>query len=308
MALKSTNLQVAFTDTMTTHDSSYDFNFMHGKQVLDRMVSVVFSKINGYLTGKGFTRVDANTLKILPIDGQQAVLLCESYQLPDINQYLNVSMNLGTHSMYYATNNKLNFYINFIITDTLIQSAINGTTPSVYQQIYCEFPFTQNSSSEYDEQGNWKSTTDIITMNGNIIMRELTNDNILLFKGMPSQSNDLDRAMGIGKIGDDTFLTYAHSDNDQSYGSIKFIKNDLIYYTQSFMILNSGTPTTDGYITTAPIYLSPNDYSQTAQIIQELKLENALQTPYKGMCVHGGIYIIDDVEYLALHNNLLIQI
>lgn len=307
MALKSENLQVSFTDSMITHDSSYEISFMHGKQVLDRMVAVVFSKINEYLTSKGFTRVDTNTLKILPIDGQQDVLLCESYQLPSINQYLNVSMNLSTHSMYYASD-YLGFSVNIIITDTLIQSAINGTTPNVDQQIQCEFPFTRNSSSEYDSEGNWKSTTSVINMNGNIIMRELTNDNILLFKGMKSQSNDLDTAMGIAEIGDDTLLAYVHSYDGQSYGSIKFIKNDLVYYTQSWMIYNSGTPTTDGYITTAPIYLSLNDYLPTAQMIQELKLENALQTPYNGMCVHGSVYIIDDVEYLALHNNLLIKI
>lgn len=307
MALKSENLQVAFTDSMTTHDSSYEIGFMHGKEALDIMVASVFSKMNEYLSSKGFTRVDANTIKLFPIDGQQYVLLCESYQLPNINQYLNVSMTLSTHSMYYASN-YVGFNIDIIITDTLIQSAINGTTPNVDQQIHCEFPFTRNSSSEYDTEGNWKSTTDVITMNGNIIMRELTNDNILLFKGMQSQSNDLDKAIGFAKFGDDTYLAYVPSrDGGYNHGYIKFVKDDLVYYSQSYTIYNNGGTDTDGYIMTAPIFLTLAA-SQSSAVIKDLKLENALQTNYNGMCVYGAVYIIDDVEYLALHNNLLLRI
>ena len=306
MALKSTNLQVAFTDSMTTHDSSYEIGFMHGKQVLDRMVAVVFAKMNEYLSSKGFTRVDSNTFKLFPIDGQQSVLLCESYQYPGISQYLCVSMNLSTHSMYYASN-YLNFNMDIGITDTLIQSAINGSSIAE-QQIYCEFPFTQNSSSEYDTEGNWKSTTSVIKMNGNIIIRELTNDSIFLFRGMKSQSNDLDTALGFAKFGNDIFLAYVPA-RDYSYrhGHIRFTSNDLIYYSQSYTIYNNGGTDTDGYIMTAPIYLTLTA-TQSAAVIKDLKLENALQTNYNGMCVYGAVYIIDDVEYLALHNNLLLRI
>ena len=136
-------------------------------------------------------------------------------------------------------------------------------------------------------------------------MVNLYNDNISLYR-MSNSSAKSNLISSIGKciINDNDYIVYSY--NNMSSHWILWDNNGVKLYTASKIIANhSGIDDTD-LILTLPIYLT-NSSDVTSIIYKDLKIENTLQTT-NNACSAGSTYKIDDVEYFALTNNILVKL
>ena len=136
-------------------------------------------------------------------------------------------------------------------------------------------------------------------------MLNLYNDNISLYR-MSNSSVKSNLLLSIGKciINDNDYIVRSSGNMNSNW--ILWDNNGVKLYTASKIIAShSGIDDTD-LILTLPIYLT-NSSDVTSIIYKDLKIENTLQTT-NNACSYGSTYKIDDVEYFALSNNILVKL
>lgn len=282
------------TNAFTAYGYSYgtDANTVR-KEAIEGMINMFFDKMHDILS-KDFKRVDENILEFTM--NNISYRYRESYAVPnEDNKYIVIEITNQNAGIGQGNDSNDRIVITMYLSDSIVKSS-NTTFSNL-----AEYSVTlQGTSTFTNNDGVYKCN---IAISG--FMLNLYNDNISLYR-MSNSSAKSNLILSIGKciINDNDYIVYSY--NSVSSHWILWDNNGVKLYTASKIIAShSGIDDTD-LILTLPIYLT-NSSDATSIIYKDLKIENTLQTT-NNACSYGSTYKIDDVEYFALTNNILVKL